>query len=312
MDRILITGGSGFVGTNLVRELVRKGFSLRIVDDFSTGLTSNLSGLDVEVVAGSIAHKDTVRASCEGVQSVVHLAARGSVPRSIQEPLPTGQVNSQGTLNLLEEARKTGAHVIFASSSSVYGRNDALPKTESMWVSPMNPYAASKLSAEAYCSAYAAAYGVPVTVFRFFNIFGPWQRPDHDYAAVIPRWIRAALDGRPIPIDGDGTQTRDFTFVDDVVNVLESTITTGLVHPTPINLAFGNRMSLNDVHATLERVIGKSLPVEFRPPRDTDVPHSQNDPRLLKELFPSVKPVAFETALAATVAWMRGSMVQLL
>lgn len=310
MDRILITGGSGFVGTSLVRALLRDSVSIRVLDDFSTGLPSNLSGLDVEVIAGSVTDKDAVRASCAGVQSIVHLAARGSVPRSIEEPWPTDQVNSHGTLNILEEARKTGAHVIFSSSSSVYGRNDALPKTESMWVSPMNPYAASKLSAEAYCSAYAAAYGVPVTVFRFFNIFGPWQRPDHDYAAVIPRWVRAALDGTAIPVDGDGTQTRDFTYVDDVVDVLEATITTGLVHPTPINLAFGNRISLNDVHATLERVIGKSLPVEFRPPRDTDVPHSQNDPRLLKELFPSVTPVAFETALAATVEWMRGSTVQ--
>jgi UDP-glucose 4-epimerase len=239
---------------------------------------------------------------------IIHLAARGSVPRSIAEPLATHRVNATGTLNVLEAARRVGARVIFSSSSSVYGANTDLPKTESMWTRPLSPYAASKLAGEGYCSAYSESFGVPMTVFRFFNIFGPWQRPDHDYAAVIPRWIWAALNRQPILLDGDGSQTRDFTYVDTVIDTIVSAIDRELNHPQPINLAFGNRISLLEVISELERIFGRTLEVQKRPRRTADVQHSQNDPTLLNSVFPTVTPVSFPEALEKTVEWMRSNV----
>jgi len=207
----------------------------------------------------------------------------------------------------MEVARRVGAQVIFSSSSSVYGANTELPKTETMWTSPLSPYAASKLAGEGYCAAYSESYGVPTTVFRFFNIFGPWQRPDHDYAAVIPRWIWAALNNQPILLDGDGTQTRDFTYVDTVVDTIVNAIDRELNHPQPINLAFGNRISLLEVIGELERIFGRTLEVEKRPRRVADVPHSQNDPTLVNSVFPSIASTSFPEALEKTVEWMRSN-----
>jgi UDP-glucose 4-epimerase len=303
--KVLVTGGAGFVGSNLVRRLAGRRDDILVIDDFSTGLKSNLEGLDVRSVRTSIEVLNVISTELTCSDVVVHFAARGSVPRSIAEPLETHQVNATGTLNVVEAARRAGARVIFSSSSSVYGANTALPKSESMWTSPLSPYAASKLAGEGYCAAYAESYGVPTTVFRFFNIFGPWQRPDHDYAAVIPRWIWAALNDQPILLDGDGTQTRDFTYVDDVVETIVSAIDGAMNHPQPINLAFGNRISLLEVIAELERIIGRKINVEMRPKRAADVPHSQNDPTLLKSVFPEIEPVPFAEALEKTVEWMR-------
>ena len=303
--RILITGAAGFVGSNLARRLRLLNHDLVLLDDLSTGLESNLVGLDSMRDWNSIEDLEHLLMVSEGVNVIVHLAARGSVPRSVAEPFATHVVNASGTLNVLEVARRIGAKVVFSSSSSVYGANTALPKSESMWTSPLSPYAASKLAGEGYCAAYAESYGVPTTVFRFFNIFGPWQRPDHDYAAVIPRWIWAALNDQPILLDGDGTQTRDFTYVDDVVETIVSAIDGEMNHPQPINLAFGNRISLLEVIAELERIIGRKINVEMRPRRAADVPHSQNDPTLLKSVFPEIEPVPFAEALEKTVEWMR-------
>ena len=304
---VLITGGAGFIGSNLARRLVAEGHRVTILDDFSTGLRSNIESLSVSVIDSSVEHLNDVSMLPENLDAIVHLAARGSVPRSIAEPLATHSVNVTGTLNVLEVARRVGARVIFSSSSSVYGANTDLPKTESMWTSPLSPYAASKLAGEGYCAAYSESYGVPTTVFRFFNIFGPWQRPDHDYAAVIPRWIWAALNRQPILLDGDGTQTRDFTYVDTVVDTIVSAIDRELNHPLPINLAFGNRISLLEVIGELERIFGRTLEVQKRPRRTADVPHSQNDPTLLNSVFPTVTPVSFPEALGRTVEWMRSN-----
>jgi len=303
--RILITGAAGFIGSNLARKLLLLNHDLVLFDDLSTGLESNLVGLDSTRAWNSIEDLEHMQMVSEGVNVIVHLAARGSVPRSVAEPFATHEVNTSGTLNVLEVARRVGAKVIFSSSSSVYGANTALPKSESMWTSPLSPYAASKLAGEGYCAAYAESYGVPTTVFRFFNIFGPWQRPDHDYAAVIPKWIWAALNDQPISLDGDGTQTRDFTYVDDVVETIVSAIDRELNHPQPINLAFGNRISLLEVIAELERIVGRKINVETRPRRAADVPHSQNDPTLFKSVFPEIEPIPFAQALEQTVEWMR-------
>ena len=305
--KVTITGGAGFVGTNVARRLTIEGHQVAILDDLSTGTLKNIDFPNIDFHEGSIQSIESIEKSARNADLLIHLAARGSVPRSIAEPLATHSVNATGTLNVMEVARRVGARVIFSSSSSVYGANTELPKTETMWASPLSPYAASKLAGEGYCAAYSESYGVPTTVFRFFNIFGPWQRPDHDYAAVIPRWIWAALNNQPILLDGDGAQTRDFTYVDTVVDTIVNAIDRELDHPQPINLAFGNRISLLEVIGELERIFGRTLEVEQRPRRAADVPHSQNDPTLVNSVFPSIAPASFPEALEKTVEWMRSN-----
>ena len=302
--RVLVTGGAGFVGTNLVRRLLTDGYEVTVLDDLSTGLLSNLEGLDLRFVEGTLTNPETVAESAQGADVIVHLGARGSVPRSIEHPVPTHEVNATGTLNVLEAARATGAYVVFSSSSSVFGANLQLPKTERSWTQPMSPYAASKLAAEGYVMGYRAAYGMPALVLRFFNIFGPWQRPDHDYAAVIPKWLWKTMNGEPIEVHGDGTQTRDFTYVDSVVDVLLSAIERQLSPDSPVNLAFGRRVSLNELLADMEAVLDVAPVVSYGAPRPGDVRDSQNDPRLLLELFPETQTPDLALALKDTANWL--------
>jgi len=226
------------------------------------------------------------------------------VPRSIKNPVATHDVNATGTLNVLEVARNSGAHVIFSSSSSVYGRNMQLPKDESMWLGPMTPYAASKLAAEGYVQAYAAAYKVPTTLLRFFNVFGPRQRPDHEYAAVLPKWIWLAMQGQPIDVYGDGTASRDFTYVDTVLDIAMTAMKKKVVTEGAMNLAYGNRIFLNDTIEMLKKHF-PDLQVNYKSERLGDVRESQNDPELLKRLFPDVQPKPFDEALTETVSWLK-------
>ncbi len=200
MSKVAVTGGAGFIGSNLVKRLVKDGFEVVVIDDLSTGLLTNVDQKKTDFQQISITDPQMLLAALNDCSTIFHLAARGSVPRSIKNPVATHEVNATGTFNVLEVARKTGAHVIFSSSSSVYGRNMQLPKDESMWLSPLTPYAASKLAAEGYVQAYAAAYDLPTTILRFFNVFGPRQRPDHEYAAVLPKWIWLAMQGKPIDV----------------------------------------------------------------------------------------------------------------
>ena len=304
--KILVTGGAGFVGTNLVRRLLVEGHVPVVFDDFSTGLESNLAGLDVEVHRGSLVDPEFVARAVDGAESVVHVGARGSVPRSIEFPVPTHEVNATGTLNVLEAARASGVHVTMSSSSSVYGANPLLPKIERTWTQPLSPYAASKLAGEGYMLGYQASYGMPTLVFRFFNIFGPWQRPDHDYAAVVPKWLWKAMTGQVIEVHGDGTQTRDFTYVDSVIDVLVDAVERQVSLDTPVNLAFGRRHSLLDVLERIERLLGVTPRVEFVAARVGDVKNSENDPALLRSVFPSVEPVDLDPALERTAAWLEG------
>ena len=303
--RVLVTGGAGFIGTNLVRKMLQQGHDVAVLDDFSTGLRSNIADLPVDLFEGDFASLEDIKAASAGADWVVHLGARGSVPRSIKNPMKTHAANATGSLNVLEAARHSGSRVIMVSSSSVYGANATLPKTERMWTAPLTPYAASKLAAEAYAMAYAQSYQVPVMTFRFFNVFGPWQRPDHDYAAVIPKWIWAALHQEPLRVFGDGTTSRDFTYVDDVVEILAQAMSEELIHPEPINLAFGNSISLGTVLQALKDEMGPDLTVTHEAPRIGDVPHSQNDPTVLRSLFPDVKPRDFNDALRETINWLR-------
>ena len=302
--KVLVTGGAGFIGTNLVKALQDAGHQPSVLDDFSTGLSSNVAGLGVEIFEGSLEDLKLVERAARGVDAIAHLGARGSVPRSIKNPLATHSVNATGTLNVMEAARTHGAQVIFSSSSSVYGSNEELPKNEKMWTSPMTPYAASKLAGEGYVEAYQSSYGVPVSAFRFFNVFGPWQRPDHDYAAVIPKWIWKAMNNQSIEVFGDGTQSRDFTYVGTVVKVLLDALENKKTWHGPLNLAFGNRITLNETIDILQKQF-PSLDVKYIEQRKGDVLHSQSNPEMLRQIFPGVTPVNFEVALLETIDWLK-------
>ena len=275
-----------------------------VFDDLSTGLISNVDQFKCVFHKASITDPEALHTALKDCQTIFHLAARGSVPRSIKNPVATHAVNSTGTLNVLEVARSSGAHVIFSSSSSVYGRNMQLPKDESMWLGPMTPYAASKLAAEGYVQAYAAAYKVPTTLLRFFNVFGPRQRPDHEYAAVLPKWIWLAMQGQPIDVYGDGTASRDFTYVDTVLDIAMTAMKEKVVTEGAMNLAYGNRIFLNDTIEMLKKHF-PDLQVNYKSERLGDVKESQNDPELLKKLFPKIQPKEFETALSETIEWLK-------
>lgn len=299
-----ITGGAGFIGSNLAATLISEGHEVTVVDDLSTGLKSNIDFNNCNFAEMSIIDGERLKKELKGCEVIFHLGARGSVPRSIKSPVATHEVNATGTLNVLEAARETGAHVIFSSSSSVYGRNMNLPKDEKMWLGPMTPYAASKLSAEGYVEAYGAAYDLPVTILRFFNVFGPKQRPDHAYAAVIPKWIWLAMNDKPIEIFGDGTQSRDFTYVKTVIEIAKTSMEKKIVTNGAVNLAYGNRIFLTDLVELLRQEFPR-LQVSNVEPRKGDVKESQNFPELLKNLFPNVQPYSFEQALKETIEWMR-------
>jgi UDP-glucose 4-epimerase len=304
MAKVAVTGGAGFIGSNLTRRLISEGHEVVVVDDLSTGLISNVDQEKSTFHQVSITDAKALQAALKDCQTIFHLAARGSVPRSIKNPVATHDVNATGTLNVLEVARESGAHVIFSSSSSVYGRNMQLPKDETMWLGPMTPYAASKLAAEGYVQAYASAYNVPTTLLRFFNVFGPRQRPDHEYAAVLPKWIWLAMQGQPIDVYGDGTASRDFTYVDTVLDIAMTAMKEKVVTEGAMNLAYGNRIFLNDTIEMLKKHF-PDLQVNYRSERLGDVKESQNDPELLKKLFPKIQPKEFETALSETIEWLK-------
>ncbi len=306
MVHVLVTGGAGFIGSNLCRHLVAAGHEVTVLDDLSTGSLANLEGVPVRMVVGTITDPATLHEVTSGVDAVVHLAARGSVPRSIAEPVATHEVNTTGTLYVLEAARARGAQVIVASSSSVYGANPELPKHEGLVARPVSPYAASKLATETYTLAWGHSYGLDVLAFRFFNVFGPRQPAGHVYAAVIPRFVAAALAGEAVTVHGDGMQSRDFTYVDSVCAAIIDAVGRRVGSPTPVNLAFGNRITLIEVLALLEQLLGRPVARHHDGPRAGDVPHSQADTTRLRELFPTIDAVPFADGLQATVAWMRG------
>jgi len=304
---VLVTGGAGFVGSNLVRKLLSNDYNVKVFDDLSTGLQSNVSNLEnCELKVSSIVDSEAIEAAVRESDHVIHLAARGSVPRSIKNPQATFEVNTLGTFNVVEAARKYTKPLIFSSSSSVYGDNLDLPKIEKTWTAPITPYAASKLSGESLVSSYGKTFHLPFLTFRFFNIFGPYQRPDHDYAAVIPKWIWKAMNDETLEVYGDGTQTRDFTSVDDVTDLILLAMKREIVHPEPINLAFGSRISLNQVIDSL-RVYFPKINVEYRDLRVGDVKDSQNNPALIKNTFPNYSPRSFTIQLKKTIEWLEGN-----
>jgi UDP-glucose 4-epimerase len=307
--RVVITGGAGFIGANLARVLREQDADteLVVVDDLSTGYLANLDGVpDVDVRQGSILDPDLLGAACDGADAIVHLAARPSVPRSLADPVASHEANATGTVRVLEAARAAGgAQVIVASSSSVYGGNPTLPKSEDLATAPLSPYAASKLATEAYALAYGSCFDLPVLAFRFFNVFGPLQAAGHAYAAVIPTFVDAALRGQPIPVHGDGLQTRDFTYVGTVCAVIADAVARHVSDPRPVNLAYGTRRTLLEVIESLEGLLGRSLEREHQAPRAGDVRDSQADQTRVRALFGHIEPVPFRDGLTETVSWLR-------
>lgn len=303
--RVLITGGAGFVGSNLVRAALAEGWQVTVLDDLSTGYRENLTGSE-DFIEGTVTEPADMDRALVGADAVVHLAALGSVPRSMANPMASHLANATGTLTLLERTRLAGVeHVIYSSSSSVYGSNPALPKGEREWVRPMSPYAVTKLAAEQYVLAYQQSFGLRTLAFRFFNVYGPGQRPGHTYAAVIPVFLDALLRGEPLPVNGDGTNSRDFTFVGTVCDVLKAAIREQKTHSEPVNLAFGTNTTLTKLIKLIGEVSGIVPQVEYRGPRPGDVPHSQADNTVLRKLFPQVAPTELRDGLNRTLAWMR-------
>ena len=308
---VLITGGAGFIGSNLARFLLAKDdvTSVRVIDDLSTGNRANLDGLDVEFVEASILDYPALLEAAQGIDSIVHLAAIPSVPRSVANPRASHEANTTGTLNVLEAAREAGVdHVAVASSSSVYGSNPKLPKSEYDWTRPMSPYAVSKQATEGYALAYQFSYGLKTMAFRFFNVYGPGQAAGHAYAAVLPKFLDAALNGRALEIQGDGTQSRDFTYIDTVCAVIHDAIARKVFSPDPVNLAYGTNTTLLELIDLLEVQLGRSLDKEFTAPRVGDVKASQALNDRVRELFPSVEPVSLEEGAAKTIAWFTSQL----
>jgi UDP-glucose 4-epimerase len=304
--KVVVTGGAGFIGANLVRELLAGGDTVTVLDDFSTGVRANLHGCNAPIVEGSVLDPVALDEALVGAQAVVHLAARPSVPRSLADPLASHHANATGTLQVLEAIRRAGEpYVIVASSSSVYGANRAMPKSEDLVPMPVSPYAASKLAAESYALSYGVCFGLNVLAFRFFNVYGPYQRAGHAYAAVVPAFVSAALAGEPLQVCGDGRQTRDFTFVGSVAAILCAAVRGRVTSDRPVNLAFGTRVSLLDLVAELEQVLDRSLHTTHGDPRSGDVRDSQADDSRLRELFPCAEAVPLRAGLRSTVDWFR-------
>lgn len=304
--RILITGGTGFIGANLARRLVEAGDEVVILDDFSNSSPESVADIPVTVIRGSISDVRLLAEAALGSAAIVHLAARGSVPRSVADPRQTFEVNAIGTLNVVEVAREQGQHVIFSSSSSVYGANPKLPKTELDWTQPISPYGASKLAAESIVLAHSRTFGFDALALRFFNVFGPGQLPDHQYAAVVPKWMRSITLGEPVEVHGDGKQTRDFTYVGDVVDALSFALRTRLSLGSPVNLAFGDSVSLLGLLEMLEDLYGAKFSVTYSEPRAGDIRDSLNDPLVLRKVFPSLEPTPWPHALRETRAFLEG------
>jgi UDP-glucose 4-epimerase len=311
---VVVTGGAGFIGANLCRALRNQSFvdRLVVIDDLSSGRRENLEGIDgVELVIGSILDPPVLDDTFQGAGAVVHLAARPSVPLSMANPMASHLVNATGTMEVLEAARRVGKpQVVVASSSSVYGANPTLPKREDNVAMPASPYAASKLATESYTLAYGHCFDLPVLAFRFFNVFGPLQSADHEYAAVIPAFVDSALREEPLPVHGDGGQTRDFTFVESVTAVLTDCVRRTVTDTEPVNLAFGSRVSLLELIELLEKVLGRALDRNHLDQRPGDVRDSQADQTKLKGLFPAIQPVTLEEGLRATVEWFQAELLR--
>jgi UDP-glucose 4-epimerase len=307
MRTVLVTGGAGFIGSHVTAELLRRGHSVRVIDNFSTGSRENLAavGGEVELIEGDIRSYERTHAATKGVECVIHLAALPSVPRSVQDPLTTNEVNVTGTLNVVLAARDAGTRrVVMASSSSVYGRAQGLPKTEALVPQPISPYGVSKLAAEQYCMGLNAVYGIEVAALRYFNVFGPRQDPNSQYSGVIPMFLSRALGGDPLVVFGDGTQSRDFTYVDNVVAATLSASERRLDGPLICNVGYGSPHTVLALAEAVGRVAERAVQIEYVPARPGDVLHSFADITLAREALGYEPTIGLEEGLGRTLDWM--------
>ncbi len=305
--RYLVTGGAGFIGSNLVQALLEKGQDVRVLDNFSTGRRENLVEISdcIEVIEGDVGDIETCWKACTGADVVLHQAALPSVPRSIQDPLATHRTNSQGTLNMLVAARDAEVRrFVFASSSSVYGDGHVLPKRETMPTNPVSPYAVSKLNGEQNGRVFHCVYGLETVALRYFNVFGPRQNPESDYAAVVPKFTSRMLNGQQPIIFGDGEQSRDFTFVDNVVlaNLLAAEAPAEAVTGEVFNIAAGTSITLNELVGELRRQLDVDIEPVYADPRPGEVRHSQADTTRAAEALGYRPVVEFRTGLQLTIA----------
>jgi UDP-glucose 4-epimerase len=309
-----VTGGGGFVGSNLVHRLLELGDDVVVLDNFSTGNRGNLGDIDgqVEVVEGELRSYERVHAAARDVEIVFHQGALPSVPRSVQDPLTTSAVNVEGTLNVLLAARDRGVRrVVFASSSSVYGNSGDLPRVETQHTDPISPYGVSKLAAERYCVAFSRVYDLETVALRYFNVFGPRQDPTSQYAAVVPRFITSIAEGRPVPIHGDGSQSRDFTYVANVVDANVLAADAHDVNGAVLNVATGRRATVTELAETIGEILGRPVEKAFLPDRAGDVRDSWADISLARELLGFEPRVGLEDGLRlATEAFLGTSIAR--
>jgi nucleoside-diphosphate-sugar epimerase len=313
--RYVVTGGAGFIGSNTVDELVRRGHSVVVLDDLSAGKEENLAEIrnKISFIKGSITDLEVVRKAMHEAEFVIHLAARTSVPRSVKDPLETNKVNVEGTLNVLVAARDAKVkRIVFAASSAAYGETPVLPKVETMQPEPISPYGVSKYVGELYAQTFGRAYGLENVCLRYFNIFGPRQDPSSPYSGVLSKFCMDFLEVTPPVIFGDGEQSRDFTFVENAVaaNLLacEAPNVSGKV----FNIGTGGRVTLNETVALLSKLSGTSLEAKYEPPRDGDIRDSQADISLARELLKYEPAVSFEEGLSRTLHWYREAQAKAL
>jgi len=307
-DLYLITGGAGFIGSNLAEALVRDGERVRILDNFSAGTMENLAAIKdrIEIVEADLRDFDAVRRAMQGVTRVAHQGALRSVERSVDDPISSDAVNVQGTLHVLQAARENGVkRVVYASSSSAYGDTEVLPKTEDLTPAPISPYAVSKLAAEHYCRVYSRLYGLETVSLRYFNVFGPKQSPDSKYAAVIPLFLRSAFKNEPIVIHGDGEQSRDFTYIDNVVLANRLSLTTPGIGGEVFNVACGDRHSLLEIADIFGQFMGRKLERTHIETRRGDVKHTQASIDRIAAKTGYRPVVDFEDGLRLTYDWFK-------
>lgn len=304
----LVTGGAGFIGSAISRALVRRGDKVRILDDFSSGKRENLADIagSVEVIEGSILDDTALAHAIEGVKIVFHEAAIPSVPKSMAEPVENHEANATGTLKVLQAAKKAGVQrLVYAASSAAYGSDPRLPKVETMVTGPISPYGGSKLAGEIYCQVYAAAYGLPTVCLRYFNVFGPRQDPQSEYAAVIPKFITLALAGRTLIIFGDGTQSRDFCYIDNVVEANLKAAAAPGAGGGVYNIACGVATTLDDVVRVIGEILGRKLEARHDPERAGDIKHSVADISAARAALGYTAAVSFAEGMRRTVDWYR-------
>ncbi len=313
MPKYLVTGGAGFIGCNLVRSLLEGQDEVVVLDDFSTGKRENLTDIAdrIELYEDDIRDVSAIKKAADGCEVIFHQAALGSVPRSVKDPQTSHDVNVNGTINILEAARDSNVRrVVFASSSSVYGDQPVSPKHEGMTLAPMSPYAASKASCEAYMRGYAGSYGLETICLRYFNVFGPHQDPQGAYAAVIPAFVSSLLAGRPPVVFGDGKQSRDFCYIDNVcrANIQAAEAPADVCDGRAMNIACNSSTDLLEILDCLKELLGVEVEPEFKPPRPGDVKHSLADVSLAGEAIGYRPEVYFREGLSKAIQWYRENL----